>query len=948
MKGKLAQQELLCLEWWQSIDLYAQQRLRQKDKPLFVLHDGPPYANGPIHLGHALNYVLKDFVNRWKFMTGHDFSFVPGWDCHGLPIEAKIEEGYKKLGKKKEDVSVLDFRAQCRDFAQKWVEHQSKEFQRLGVTGDWAHPYKTMDFLFESRIVHYLFELVNSGYVYRGVRPVLWSASEKTALAEAEVEYMTISSPSIYVRFPITKWTSVEFENTSAVIWTTTPWSLPGNRAVCYGVHIDYVICQIEKISDQSLAYVGEKLIIAQDRLEDFCQAVGIEQYKILRTFSGTMLAELTASHPWVKVGYDFAVPFLPSEYVTVQAGTGLVHTAPGHGTEDFIIGQRYQLEVASPISPEGIFWEDIPVVGGWEMHKAYPVIRENLVRYNALIGENEYEHSYPHSWRSKKPLFYRATPQWFVSLDGQNQLREKSLKAAKEVTWYPASAEARMESMLEKRPDWCISRQRVWGVPIAQFVHARTGEILKDNVVQQRIKEKIATEGVDFWFTDEAFCVLDGLYEAADWVKVGDIIDVWFESGITHEVILKDKIPHDMILPIKWPASLYLEGSDQHRGWFQSSLCLSVALEDGKAPYESVLTHGFLLDEKNQKMAKSLGNVTAPAQVIQEKGADILRLWVAYENYQKDMRVGPRILAHVEDFYRRFRNTLRYALGALHGFSKTEYRPISDLGLLDRWIHHRLYEIHQENMSNLQEYNFRAIIDRLHCFCSQDLSSFYFDVCKDSLYCDDENNEKRQGVRTAFFHVLWCLVHWLAPFLCFTTEEAWGHLASDIFNLDPRKPVSDESCAYIKDWLSDNLWQPTSYWSIHLSQMPCIPDSWQAYAEAELVNQLREVRCVVTAELEKAREQKIIQSSLQAAVVVKLPKNFSDISEKILQNELLKVCLVSDLSVRKEGEELKAEVVVALGEKCSRCWRILPEVNGNMAHMCQRCFGVCQDKGSL
>ena len=952
MKGNLVQKEPFWLTWWEKIELYSCIRELRKGKPLFVLHDGPPYANGDIHVGHGLNKILKDFCNRQKSMTCHDVAFVPGWDCHGLPIESQMEKEYLK--KKRPDFSVPQFRRDCHRFAAEWIQVQKKAFQRLGVVADWDHFYATMEPAFEARMLHHFFRLLEKGYVYRGVRPVLWSPSEQTALAEAEVEYHEVVSRSLYVRFPLSKIPSPQWENTCAVIWTTTPWSLPGNRAITYGVCACYGTYVIEEVQDGSLATVGEKIFLAQDKWEDFCREVGIIKGRLLFHIQGEALQGLVAAHPWAKEGYDFEVPLLPSEYVTTDAGTGLVHTAPGHGLEDFILGHRYHLEVANPISEKGIFHLSVPVVRGLPMDQSYGAIREALLRYNMLIGEREYRHQYPHSWRSKKPLFYRAIPQWFIALDGPLGLRKKALCAIESVTWYPENAKNRMRAMLESRPDWCISRQRVWGIPIATFLHQQTGAVLCDEIVFQRVEKKVGQEGSDFWFTDQAYEVLEGLYNPEEWIKNEDIIDVWFESGITHAVILQDGVPESAKQPLQWPASLYLEGSDQHRAWFQSSLVTAVALE-GKAPYEAVLTHGFLLDEHGRKMSKSLGNVVNLQDIVDKKGAEILRLWVAYEDYRKDLKIGPSILSRVEDMYRRFRNTLRYALGGIHGLSIQEIQPVEEMGLLEQWVHYRLYQLDQSVKESLAQFDFQDVVRRLHLFCTQDLSSFYFDIIKDSLYCDSPSFLARQQIRTTLFHVFFYLVHWLAPFLCFTCEEAWSHFGRDIVGLlDPKEPLLlTEGMSWL-EYLKDTLWSPTPFWSIHLNTMPEVPESWKREAVRDPMEKLRMIRSSVTGALEVAREQKIISHGLQANAIIYLtrPVHQSSLLTLLSWAGVAEVCGTSDVwidgieSLPKDVfslyPEIGVEIQKAKGEKCERCWKVLDLVN--RLPLCFRCAEVCQE----
>jgi isoleucyl-tRNA synthetase len=952
MKGRLAEQELHWLNRWQEIGLYKKWRTLRKGDPLFVMHDGPPYANGPIHLGHGLNKILKDFTARCRFMTGHDVSFVPGWDCHGLPIETQIEKEYLQKKIQRNEVDVLQFRQDCRDFAQKWIHVQKTGFQRLGVVADWENPYATMDPVFESRILHHFYRMVSKGYIYRGLRPVLWSPAEQTALAESEVEYQDITSPSIYVRFPLIHGPK-GWEGSSVVIWTTTPWSLPGNRGITYAPEAEYGCYQITAVAEHSLACVGEKIITAVDLWANVSAAAGIEGSSILGTCLGTDLGQCMAEHPWKKLGYTHDVPLLASEYVTTETGTGLVHTAPGHGVEDFEIGKRHGLEVASPLSERGIFRVDVPLLAGLEMRNAYPVIREALIQQGALLAESAYTHSYPHSWRSKKPLFYRATSQWFIALDGKLALRERALASLPLVEWYPGGAETRMQTMLSSRPDWCISRQRVWGVPIAMFLHHETGQVLEDRQVFQRITDRVAQEGVDFWFTDGAHSVLDGLYDPAHWIKNQDIIDVWFESGVTHEIVLKDGVPKTAIGPVEWPASVYFEGSDQHRAWFQSSLATAIALEN-QAPYRAVVTHGFCLDQQGRKMSKSLGNVISPQDIVDRHGADILRLWVAYEDYQKDVRMGPAILDRVTDMYRRLRNTLRFSLGALDGFSPEEYQPVAEMNLLERWVHHRLYQLDQEIHGAMADYNFQSIVKSVYAFCNQDLSAFYFHVCKDVLYCDGVDSPLRQQIRTTLLHVFVHVSHWLAPFISFTTEESWMHFARDVLGLTGSLDALDPENRQrpLMPFLTQmGLAADSDVWSIHLNTMPRVPGSWYQPADDRTVERLRTIRSVVTNALERAREEKKIGDNLQTAPIVVLGPQWHDLP----MEDFAMWCVTSDVQIdrvayafsqenpgdfiEKEGYVIGADgiaikVMGAGGQKCQRCWRWGSSVEGRLSQV--------------
>ena len=655
MKANLATREPEFLEQWNNIDLYATLRRQSKDRKKFILHFGPPYANGHIHIGHALTETLKDIVNKTYQMLGYDAPMVPGWDCHGLPIEWKIEESYRDAGLNKDDVDLLEFRAECRTFAAKWVDVQKEEFKRLGIIPDWKAPYSTMDFKTEARIIEQLGKFLLNGSLYQGQKPVMWSVVEKTALAEAEVEYNDHTSDSIYVAFPITKTPLPILKNCAAVIWTTTPWTLPGNRAIAYGDDIEYSVLKMDKHQNP--------VLIATDLVTDFLSQLEIETYELLGTLKGNTLSGVVCAHPLHGHGYDFPVPFLPGDHVTTEAGTGLVHTAPGHGLEDFELGEKFDIEVPLTVGDDGRYYDSVPEFAGVHIFKANPKVIEAIEKKGLLLHTTKIIHSYPHSWRSKAPLIYRTTAQWFISMD-KSDLRSNALKAIEQVSWVPTQGKNRIRSMDESRPDWCLSRQRAWGTPMTLFIHKQTREVLRDAEVHARIVDAVAIEGGDTWYTSEASRFLGSKYNADDYEKVTDILDVWFDSGCSHEFVLKDREE------LTWPADLYLEGSDQHRGWFQTSL-LEACGTIGEAPYRQVLTHGFTLDEKGHKMSKSQGNTVAPTTVINSLGADILRLWVVSVDYTEDHRIGNEILKYQEDIYRRFRNTLRYLLGALEGFTE-------------------------------------------------------------------------------------------------------------------------------------------------------------------------------------------------------------------------------------------------------------------------------------
>lgn len=916
MKANLANREPELMSYWQEIDLYKKLREQSKGKKKFILHFGPPYANGHIHIGHALTEILKDVVNKTFQMLGYDAPMVPGWDCHGLPIEWKIEEKYRAKGLDKDTVDVLEFREECRSFAAQWIDIQREEFQRLGIIADWKNPYSTMDFLTEARIVEQLGIFLLNGSLYRGLKPVLWSVVEKTALAEAEVEYHDHTSDSVYLAFPIQSTPIRQLNGAFAVIWTTTPWTLPGNRAIAYGPEFDYVVVDIKSM--------GKKLLIAKDLLSAFQAQAGFEDCEVLATLKSSELKGTICSHPFKGSGYDFDVPLLPGEHVTVETGTGLVHTAPGHGLEDFAVGKEFGIEVPKTVQGDGFYYPHIPLFAGQHIFKVNPSVMKELSDRGCLLHSEKIVHSYPHSWRSKAPLIYRTTAQWFVSME-KNDLRKKALSAIEQVEWFPSQGQNRIRSMVQDRPDWCLSRQRAWGTPITIFVHKETGEILRDANVHARIVEAIALEGADAWYTSEATRFLGDDYNAEHYEKVTDILDVWFDSGCTHSFVLKHREE------LSWPADVYLEGSDQHRGWFQSSL-LESCETTGVSPYRQVITHGFVLDQKGYKMSKSQGNVVAPEKVVSTLGADLLRLWVASLDYSEDMRIGPDILKHQEDVYRRLRNTLRYLLGALAGFSESEKVDHSEMPSLERWVLHRLSELSELHQDCVKKYDFPAFYNALHTFCTVDLSAFYFDIRKDCLYCDEESSLKRRSARTVMNQVFICLTHWLAPVLSFTAEEAW---------------------------LSYNDGKDQG--SIHLQTFPELPVAW---CDVDLANHwdiIRDVRKVITGALEIERSAKTIGSSLQAQVAVYVT---TEIAAEFKNIDLSELSITSDASLviaqppagafmLDEIKDVGVIVNPAVGEKCERCWKISPEVgvvDSAKIHpnLCTRCYDVVSKQSTV
>ncbi|HEY0418731.1 MAG TPA: isoleucine--tRNA ligase, partial [Acetobacteraceae bacterium] len=832
MRGDLPKKEPAILARWKAMDLWGRLRAQSAGREKFILHDGPPYANGNLHIGHALNKILKDVVNRARQMAGQDGYYIPGWDCHGLPIEWKIEEQYRARNQDKDAVPVLQFRAECRAYAQKWMEIQADEFRRLGVAGAWAERYATMDFPSEAAIAGEIGKFLLNGALYRGLRPVMWSVVEKTALAEAEIEYHDHTSTTIFVRFPVLASPIKELDGASVVIWTTTPWTMPGNRAIAAGAEIDYAVARIDSARPGSLARPGEILVAALALLPQLCEQAGVETHHVLRLVRGADLEGTVCAHPLRGQGYEHDVKVYLADYVTTDAGTGFVHIAPGHGEEDFDLGRRHNLEVPDTVGPDGTFNAWVPLFAGVHVFRAAEPVCSVLKDAGGLLARGRLVHSYPHSWRSRAPLIFRATPQWFIRLDGPEAIRDKALAAIAATDFVPEAGRNRIGSMIAARPDWCISRQRAWGVPIAVFVDRATGQPLRDPEVVERIVAAFRAEGADAWYSSPPERFLGPDRDPAAFEQVMDIVDVWFESGCTHAFVLETR-------GLPWPADLYLEGSDQHRGWFNSSLLEAVGTR-GVAPFKAVLTHGFTMDEQGRKMSKSLGNVTAPQEVTDRFGADILRLWVMNSDTTEDQRIGPEILKQQAELYRRLRNTLRWLLGSLDGFSEAEIVPYAELPELERWVLHRLSEFDALIRGATASYDWTGVYPALHQFCNTDLSAFYFDVRKDTLYCDRPDNAKRRAARTVLDILHRCLSAWLAPVLAFTAEEAWT------------ARFGEET-------------------SVHLQDFPAIPAEWRDAALAEKWVRVREIRRDITAALEAARQAGWLKSSLQAHVALPL-----------------------------------------------------------------------------
>ncbi|KRW95389.1 isoleucine--tRNA ligase [Paracoccus sp. MKU1] len=952
MRAGLPQREPEWLARWERIGIYDRLRERAAGRAPFILHDGPPYANGNLHIGHALNKTIKDIVVRSHQMMGRDARYVPGWDCHGLPIEWKIEEKYRKAGQDKDAVDMVEFRQECRRFAEEWVDIQREEFKRLGVTGKWDAPYLTMDYHAEAVIAAEFMKLLMNGALYQGSKPVMWSPVEKTALAEAEVEYHDHTSHTIWVRFAVTGSAGIwaTEKPASVVIWTTTPWTIPQNRAVAYNPDVAYGLYRVGAVAENATAKTGELLVLADALAESVRQAARIEDWQRVQDVAAADLEGLVLSHPLrgVEGGageWDYDVPMLPGEHVTEDAGTGFVHTAPSHGDDDYQLGLKHKLPMTYNVEPDGCYRADLPLFGGQAIigpdGKEGPAnvsVIKQLAWAGALLAKGKIKHSYPHSWRSKAPLIYRNTPQWFAAIDhaltdGMGEygdtIRARALTSIDRlVKWWPQSGRNRIHSMVENRPDWVLSRQRAWGVPLTCFVKkgakpADPDFLLRDQRVNDRIIAAFEKDGADVWyragFKDE---VLAGIVAAEDYEQVMDVLDVWFDSGSTHAFVLRDRADGapDGI------ADVYLEGTDQHRGWFQSSLLQACATK-GRAPYRNVVTHGFTLDEKGMKMSKSLGNTIVPAEVIKQYGADILRLWVAQTDYTADQRIGPEILKGTADSYRRLRNTLRFILGNLAGFTEAERIDPAEMPELEleQWVLHRLAQIDRQLRKGYDSFDFQGVFQTVFQFATVDLSAFYFDIRKDALYCDAPDALRRRAVRTVLDLLFHRLVTWLAPILPFTMEDVW---------------------------LSRF---PSEEGSVHLQDFPATPTDWLNEPLARKWETIRRVRRVVTAALEIKRSDKVIGASLEAAPVVHVEE--ADELKALKSVDFADICITSDLSLTADpapGEAFRLSEVPGIGvvfepaegEKCQRCWKILPDV-GRHKHpgTCARCDAVLSER---
>jgi len=936
MRAGLPKKEPEIIAKWDEQQLYKKLREQSKGRPKYVLHDGPPYANGNLHIGHALNKILKDMITRSFQMRGYDSNYVPGWDCHGLPIEWKIEEQYRAKGKNKDEVPVNEFRKECREFAEHWIGVQTEEFRRLGVERDFEMPYKTMNFKAEAKIARELMKFAKSGQLYRGSKPIMWSVVERTALAEAEIEYENYESDTVWVKFPVVSG-SEELRDVPIVIWTTTPWTIPGNRAICFSSKIKYGLYEVTASENDFGPQPDEKLIFA-DALAEECFGKAKLEFNRVRDVLGSELGAMTCAHPLrgFDDAYGFDVPLLDGDHVTDDAGTGFVHTAPGHGRDDFEIwiARRNEIEakgisskIPFTVADDGSYTDEAPGFDGARViddkgkkGKANQEVITALIGQNNLFARGRLKHEYPHSWRSKKPIIFRNTPQWFVymdkdgvvgdgSLSNHGTLRQTALAAIDETRFVPAAGQNRLRDMIDKRPDWVLSRQRAWGVPICVFRNPATDQVIpgpdfdKSEELIERIEQSFISEGADAWFEDgarERF--LDGLVERPDeWEQVTDILDVWFDSGSTHAFCLEERED------LKWPADLYLEGSDQHRGWFHSSLLESCGTR-GRAPYDAVLTHGFVMAEDGKKMSKSLGNVVTPQEVIKQSGADILRLWVSSADYSEDLRIGPEILKTSIDAYRKMRNTLRWMLGNLAHYTG-EAPELTDMPELEQLMLHRLVELDEVVRKGYDEFDFKRIFAQLFNFMTVELSSFYFDIRKDALYCDAPSSAKRKAALYVVSELFDHIVRWLAPMLPFTMEESFqSRIDSDAK-------------------------------SIHMEQFPDVPQSWKNDALVTKWRKIRAVRRVVTGALEIERREKRIGSSLEAA-----PKVFivdAALTAAIEGQDMAEICITSDISILGDTpssdafalDEVQGVAVVpamAEGKKCARSWKVSPEVGAD------------------
>jgi isoleucyl-tRNA synthetase len=912
MKADLAKREPEMLAAWERDDVYGKIRKVAKGRPTFILTDGPPYANGALHLGHSLNKILKDIIVKSRTLDGYDAPYLPGWDCHGLPIEMQVEKTHGRVGAK---ISAKAFRAACREYAIKQIDLQRGEFKRLGVLGDWDHPYLTMAPRFEAEQLRAFSLIIKNGHLYKGFKPVHWCLNCRSALAEAEVEYEDKTSPSIYVRFevvdradlaqrmgvPAEQQRALFDEPVSLAIWTTTPWTLPANRAVALHPQFDYALVEFDSGAGP------ERLLLASELVNALMQTLGVAEWSVLKEVKGAALELLTLQHPF----YDRQVPVVLGEYVTLDTGTGAVHTSPGHGLDDYIVGRRYNLEIDNPVGGDGRFLPTTPLFAGEQVFDANAHVIKVLLENGRLLKDEPYHHSYPHCWRHKTPVIFRATPQWFISME-QAGLRKGALEAISHVDWMPTWGEQRITSMIAARPDWCVSRQRTWGVPIPLFVDKVSGELHpRTHELIAEVAKLVERDGIDAWFDLEASSLLGA--EAGQYDKATDVMDVWFDSGVVHHCV-------SVIRPeITAPSDLYLEGSDQHRGWFHSSLLTSVAMH-GRAPYRGVLTHGFTVDENGRKMSKSLGNILAPQKLTSTLGADVIRLWVAATDYANEMSVSEEIFKRIGDSYRRMRNTLRFLLGNLHGFDPKEHAvAFDDLVAIDQWVITKTFALQNDVVTAYRNYEFHKIYQEIHNFCVVELGGFYLDIIKDRLYTTGANSAPRRSAQTAVNHVAQAMVRWLAPILSFTAEEAWGYLPG----------IPNES-VFLNTW----------------HQFPAgaeriLPVDWPSFIA---------LKADVARELERLRGLGSIGSSLEAEVTVFVPEALAPHFEKMHdelrfllitgQAEVATTAAIPASAVKATQEDVWIEVKPSSHLKCVRCYQLRSDVGSNPQHpeICARC----------
>lgn len=913
MKGNLAQREPEMLKQWNKLKLYDQIQKTCTGRPQFILHDGPPYANGDIHIGHAVNKILKDIIIRSKRLSGFDAPYVPGWDCHGLPIEHNVE---KKAGKAGVKVPYDVFRKKCREYAMKQVNGQKQDFIRLGVLGEWDSPYLTMDYKVEANTIRALGKIAENGHLVKGFKPVYWSVVGGSALAEAEVEYQDKTSTQVDVRFaPLDKTAFLSVFNASTdlpvsvVIWTTTPWTLPANQAVALAKDLEYSLVQLD------VGAGDECILLATDMVEEVCKRYGAESHSILGICKGEDLEKHLLQHPFI----DRQVPVVLGDHVTTDAGTGAVHIAPDHGLDDFHVGIKYDIHTLNYVGADGIYVEGTPAVAGQHVYKVEPMILELLQEKGALLKQDKLFHSYPHCWRTKTPLIYRATPQWFISMHA-NGLLDACKKAANKVEWLPEWGKARFDGMMEQSPDWCVSRQRTWGVPIALFVHKDTQELHPDtpNLIEA-VAKKVEQDGIEAWFELDAAELLGE--EANQYDKVTDTLDVWFDSGVTHFSVL------DQRDNLRAPADLYLEGSDQHRGWFQSSLKTSLAIR-GEAPYKAVLTHGFTVDAQGKKMSKSLGNVVSPQTVVKSLGADIIRLWLSATDYRGEMTVSDEILKRTADSYRRIRNTARFLLSNLNGFDPSQHQvPADQMIALDRWAVHRAAKLQKEIIECYEKYQFHSIYQKLHNYCVVELGGFYLDVIKDRQYTCKESSLARQSAQTALYHIAEALVRWIAPILCFTSDELWKYL-----------PGERSESVHLETWYEGLYELP--------KDEALSGEFWQT---------IQGVKTAVNKQLEDARKNAVVGGSLEAEVDIWCSSDLKADLDK-LGDELRFAMITSAVRVHQwqeggditEVDGLRVEVKKSEHDKCVRCWHHREDVGANESHteLCLRCVDNVEGDG--